>query len=310
MSIQFRSLSKQYRAGAEAVRNLTFEIAPGSVFALMGRNGAGKTTTIHLLLDLILPSGGEARIFGVPAAKLRPEHRQRIGYVSENQRLPDWMRVEEFLRFLKPMYPTWDDSLTQKLVKLFALPMSQRLDRLSRGQRMKVAFLGALCYRPEVLILDEPFSGLDSVMRQDLLDALIEFLGEDERTVLLSSHDLGEVERLADTIGVLNHGRLGLIGNINDLLTSSREVSFLTSNPTPQGELPRDWWNLTTGPHGLTFTAAGVTDDTALTATILTFWPDATHLTLRPPGLSRFYIDYLRHTESPNGISLADNGTK
>ncbi len=297
MSIQCHSLTKHYRAGAEAVRDLTLEITPGSVFALMGRNGAGKTTTIHLLMDLLLPTRGEARIFGVPAAKLKPEHRQRIGYVSENQKLPDWMRIDQFLKFLKPMYPAWDDALTARLVKLFALPMTQRLDRLSRGQRMKAAFLGALCYRPDVLVLDEPFSGLDSVMRQDLLDALVEFLGEGERTVLLSSHDLGEVERLADTIGVLNHGRLGLHGTIDELLSSAREVSFLTSVPPPPGNLPPDWWNVTASPHGITFTAAGVKDEAALTAGIRTRWPDAERLTIRAPGLSRFYIDYLRHTE-------------
>lgn len=298
MSIQFRSLSKQYRAGAEAVRDLTLDIAPGSVFALMGRNGAGKTTTIHLLLDLLRPTRGEARIFGVPAAKLRPEHRQRIGYVSENQKLPDWMRVEEFLRFLKPMYPAWDDALTRQLVKLLALPMDQRLDRLSRGQRMKAAFLGALCYRPEVLVLDEPFSGLDSVMRQDLLDALIGFLGEGGRTVLLSSHDLGEVERLADTIGVLEHGRLGLTGSIGDLLSGAREVSFLTAHLEPPGHLPEDWWNPVISPYGITFTAAAVPDESALACSIQRFWPDAASLTIRPPGLSRFYIDYLRHSEA------------
>lgn len=302
MSIQFCSLSKQYRAGAEALRDLTLDIAPGSVFAIMGRNGAGKTTAIHLLLDLILPTRGEARIFGIPSARLQPTHRQRIGYVSENQDLPDWMNVSTFLRFLKPMYPAWDDALTEKLVRLFALPMGQRLDRLSRGQRMKVAFLGALCYQPEVLVLDEPFSGLDSVIRQDLLDALIEFLSDGERTVLLSSHDLEEVERLADTIGVLDQGRLGLQGNIDHLLSSAREVSFLTAAPLPPGDLPQDWWNPVTGPHGITFTASAVPDESALVRSIQALWPDAASLKLHPPGLSRFYIDYLRHREARAGV--------
>ena len=304
MSIQFHSVTKHYRAGAEAVRDLTLDIPPGSVFALMGGNGAGKTTTIHLLMDLLIPTRGEARIFGVPSPKLGPEHRQRIGYVSENQKLPDWMRVDQFLKFLKPMYPAWDDTLTAKLVKLFALPMGQRLDRLSRGQRMKAAFLGALCYRPDVLVLDEPFSGLDSVMRQDLLDALIEFLGEGERTVLLSSHDLGEVERLADTIGVLNQGRIGLTGGIDELLSGAREVSFLTSQPVLPPVLPPGWWNVTASVHGITFTASTVTDDAALAAAINALWPDAERLTVRPPGLSRFYIDYLRHTEPQTASEL------
>jgi ABC-2 type transport system ATP-binding protein len=296
VSIQLRSLTKQYRRGTDAVSGLTLDIAPGSVFALMGRNGAGKTTTIHLLLDLLAPTSGEARIFGVPAKRLRPQHRQRIGYVSENQQMPDWMRVGQFLRFLQPMYPTWDDDLTDRLVRLFAVPLEQKLSQLSRGQRIKAAFLGALCYRPDVLILDEPFSGLDSVIRQDLLDALVDFLADGEHTVLLSSHDLDEVERLTDTIGVLERGRLGLCGKVDELLTRAREVSFTTAAGRPICPLPSEWWNVVTSAQGATFTASEVTDEATLTADIRRHWPDAASLVIRPPGLRRLYIDYLRQS--------------
>lgn len=301
MSISAQSLTKQYRRGTDAVSGLTFNIEPGSVFALMGRNGAGKTTTIHLLLDLLRPNAGEARLFGVPSPRLRPQHRQRLGYVSENQHLPDWMRLGEFLKFLKPMYPSWDDALTERLVKLFAVPLDQKLSQLSRGQRMKAAFLGALCYQPEVLILDEPFSGLDSVIRQDLLDALVDFLADGQRTVLLSSHDLDEVERLTDTIGVLENGKLALHGKVDDLLATAREVTFSTAAATKPTGLPNEWWNVVTGPLGSTFTATGVTHDTALAAAVKHHWPDATSLTIRPCGLRRLYVDFLRQsgTESP-----------
>ncbi len=299
MPIELHSLTKQYRRGRDAVRGLTLTVEPGAVFALMGRNGAGKTTTIHMMLDLLAPTSGEARLFGVPARRLRAEHRQRIGYVSENQQMPDWMRVDKFLRFLKPMYPTWDDAFTNKLTRLFAVPLDQKLGQLSRGQRMKAAFLGALCYKPDLLILDEPFSGLDSVIRQDLLDALIEYLGEGGRTVLLSSHDLEEVERLADTLGVLENGRLALHGKVDDLLAAAREVTFRTSATRPPPGLPASWWNVVTGPGGATFTAKGIKDDAVLVAEIQKHWPDATSLDIHPPGLRRFYIDFLRHSGEP-----------
>jgi ABC-2 type transport system ATP-binding protein len=295
--ISAQKLTKQYRRGRDAVSGLTLDIAPGSVFALMGRNGAGKTTTIHLLLDLLRPTAGEARLFGVPSPRLRPQHRQRLGYVSENQHLPGWMRLGEFLKFLKPMYPTWDDALTERLVKLFAIPLDQKLSQLSRGQRMKAAFLGALCYQPDVLILDEPFSGLDSVIRQDLLDALVTFLSDGQRTVLLSSHDLEEVERLTDTIGVLENGKLALHGKVDDLLATAREVTFTTAATARPASLPREWWNVVTGPLGSTFTATGVTDEPALAAAVKHYWPDAASLTIRPCGLRRLYVDFLRQSQ-------------
>lgn len=299
--ITLQNLTKAYRRGTDAVAGLTLSVEPGSVFALMGRNGAGKTTTIHLLLDLLRPTAGEARLFGVPSPRLRPQHRQRLGYVSENQHLPGWMRLGEFLKFLRPMYPTWDTALEQRLVKLFAVPLTQKLSQLSRGQRMKAAFLGALCYQPDVLILDEPFSGLDSVIRQDLLDALVDFLADAPRTVFLSSHDLDEVERLTDTIGVLENGKLALHGKVDDLLATAREVTFTTAATTRPEALPGEWWNIVTGPLGSTFTATGVTDDTTLAAAVSHHWPDATSLTIRPCGLKRLYVDFLRQsgTETP-----------
>lgn len=307
MSIQFEALTKTYRKGQDALHALTLDIPPGTSFALMGMNGAGKTTAIHLLLDLLEPTSGGARIFGTPSPRLRPEHRQRLGYVSENQHLPDWMRVDEFVRFLKPMYPTWDDKLTVRLLKIFALPMSQKLSTLSRGQRMKAAFLGALCYQPDVLIMDEPFSGLDAVVREDLLDALVDFLGDGKRTVLLSSHDMNEVERLADTIGILEQGRLAIHGPVDELLSRAREVSFLTNVRPAVGQLQGDWWNVSTRSGGVSFTASDGSDENALAAAIRQVWPDASALTLRPPGLTRFYVDCLRRRSI--GADAEETGT-
>ncbi len=305
MSILCESLTKQYHRGQAALAGLTLSVEPGSVLALLGRNGAGKSTTIQLLVDLLRPTSGEARIFGIPAPRLRPQDRQRIGYVSENQHLPGWLRVGEFVEFLRPMYPAWNDALTAQLMKLFALPLEQKLSQLSRGQRMKAAFLGALCYEPAVLILDEPFSGLDSAIRQDLLDALITFLGDGNRTVLLSSHDIEEVSRLADRIGVLEKGRLALHGNVDDLLARAREVTFATSLTKTVSPLPDSWWNVVTGPLGSTFMATDVAEEAALAAAVKQQWPDASHLAIRPAGLSRFYVDFLRYSEPQTTANTA-----
>ena len=298
MSIQLHQLTKQYRRSQDAVRDLTLSIEPGTVFALMGRNGAGKTTTIQMLMDLLRPTGGEARLFGVPSPRLQPQHRERIGYVSENQDLPDWMQLGQFLEFLRPMYPGWHRPLEDHLVQLFAVPLDSRLSQLSRGQRMKAAFLGALCYRPEILVLDEPFSGLDSVIREDLLDALVTFLGDGTHTVFLSSHDLEEVSRLSDTLGVLENGRLTLHGKVDELLETAREVTFSTAATRPSADVPAAWWHVTTGPHGSSFTATEVKDDAALAAEVIRCWPDATSLRIRPAGLQRFYIDFLRQSQT------------
>lgn len=297
--ISAHGLRKAYRRGKDALHGLDLSVEKGQVCALLGRNGAGKTTTIHLLLDLIPASGGEARLFGTPVKKLTPAHRQRIGYVSENQKLPDWMHLRGFLDFLRPMYPAWDTGLEAELRRIFALPEDQKLRSFSRGQKMKAAFLGALCYRPEVLILDEPFSGLDSVVRQDLLDAMVQFLADGGSTVLLSSHDLEEVERLADSIAVLNQGRLALQSSVESLLRECREVTFSGSGRPPSAPLPSPWWNVVTDTRGGTFTASACTDDAALAAEVRRLWPDAADISIRPAGLRRVYIDFLRqHPDS------------
>ncbi len=238
--IETRDLSCRF-GRAEAVHSLNLRVEPGTVCALLGHNGAGKSTTMHLLLDMVRPSSGEARVFGRPAHRLTEDDRATIGWVADNHDLPGWMTVEEYLRFLKPMYPTWDPAFCDRLGKLFALPPKRRIRQLSRGDRMKAAFLGALSYHPRLLLLDEPFSGLDPAVREDLMDAIVDLTRQEEWTVLLSSHDMDEVERLADQIAVMENGRLRFQESTDSLLERCRAVRVPAALTSLPDTLPPEW---------------------------------------------------------------------
>jgi ABC-2 type transport system ATP-binding protein len=213
----------------EAVRDLTLSVEPGSLFALLGPNGAGKTTTIRTLMNILRPSSGRATIGGVDSRQLGPRELAAIGYVSENQKLPLWMTVRELLAYCRPLYPTWDDGLCRTLAHDFALPLTTKIGRLSRGMRVKAALVSSLAYRPRILVLDEPFSGLDPVVRDDLVHGVLEIAGQEQWTVLLSSHDLDEVERLVDTVGFLDSGRLVLCEPFAELHARFRRVEVTTA---------------------------------------------------------------------------------
>ncbi|HEX5473497.1 MAG TPA: ABC transporter ATP-binding protein [Vicinamibacterales bacterium] len=215
----------------DAVNGLTMTVPEGSVFALIGPNGAGKTTTIKLLMNLLRPSGGMARVLGADVRRLGPAELRRIGYVSENQRLPDWMTPAQLLRYCRAFYPSWDAALERRLQASLGLTQNARLRSLSRGTRMKVALLASLAYRPELVVLDEPFTGLDPVVRDELIRALLDASGDRRWTVLISSHDVDEVERLADWIAFLDAGRLRFAEPTASLLARFRRVEVVSDDP-------------------------------------------------------------------------------
>jgi ABC-2 type transport system ATP-binding protein len=214
----------------EAVRDLTLAVEPGSLFALLGPNGAGKTTTIRTLVNILRPSSGHATLGGVDSRRLGPGELATIGYVSENQKLPVWMNVGQLFAYCRPFYPTWDDALCRTLADDFALPLTTKIGRLSRGMRVKAALVSSLAYRPRILVLDEPFSGLDPVVRDDLVHGVLEMAGQEQWTVLLASHDLDEVERLVDTVGFLDAGQLVLSEPFPDLHARFRRVEVTRSD--------------------------------------------------------------------------------
>jgi len=217
--IQFENMHKCFGKTA-AVDGLDLEVPEGRILAFLGPNGAGKTTTIKTMLNLYQPDEGRVSVLGVDSRKLKPQQFRSIGYVSENQQLPEWMTVGGFLRYCKPMYPTWDDEFCSRLLKQFELPLDKKLKSLSRGMKMKAALLSSLVYRPKLVVLDEPFTGLDPLVRDEFIRGMLELTEQEGWTVFLSSHDIDEVERLCDSIAVIDEGRLRLSESVDELQES------------------------------------------------------------------------------------------
>jgi ABC-2 type transport system ATP-binding protein len=226
----------------DAVHGLSVQVPAGSIFALIGPNGAGKTTTIKLLMNLLRPTAGSARVLGTDSRRLQLQHLRRIGYVSESQRLPGWMTPGELFDYCRPLYPGWDDALCRTLRAELGLTSEAPLRTLSRGTRMKAALLASLAYRPELILLDEPFTGLDPLVREELIRGLLEVASDRARTVLVSSHDIDEVERLADWVGYLDRGRLMFAEPVSSLLERFRLVEVVVApDGTPAMPANSDW---------------------------------------------------------------------
>jgi ABC-2 type transport system ATP-binding protein len=176
-AIRTDNLTKRYRRIA-ALDGVKLEVQEGAVYALVGQNGAGKTTAIKILMNLISATGGTADVLGMDSRKIRGEAYTRIGYVSENQEMPEWMRVGALLTYLADFYPTWDLTLQAALIKQFELPLDRKIKDLSRGMKMKLALAGALAFHPPLIVLDEPFGGLDPLVRDQLIEGLLERASE------------------------------------------------------------------------------------------------------------------------------------
>lgn len=254
--IETDKLSRRFRA-TEAVHELTLAVPTGSVFALLGPNGAGKTTTLKMLVNLLPPSGGAARVLGVDSRRLGERQLAQIGYVSENQKLPDWMTVSQLLDYSRPFYPCWDRALEAKLMARFELPPGRKLKQLSRGMLMKAALLSSLPYRPKLLVLDEPFSGLDPVVREDFTAGLLEAAQLGETSVVVSSHDIEEVERLADHVALLEDGRLQLAEPTEALLGRFRRIEVEQEGVINRENLPAAWLHWQAGAGLAAFVDSG-----------------------------------------------------
>ena len=241
-AIECENLSRSF-GRVPAVQGLDLRIPDGSFFALLGPNGAGKSTLLKLLLNLLRPTSGRSRVLGRESGSLGPADFRRIGYVADGQDLPDWMTVSQLLAYCRPLYPTWDDGLAARLQGQFDLPGDRPIKKLSRGMRMKAALLSNLSYRPELMVLDEPFGGLDPLVRDDFIQGLLEIPGDDRpRTFIVSSHDIDEVERLADQVGFLAAGRLLVHESADALRGRFRTVEVVgtqaVSSPSP---VPAGW---------------------------------------------------------------------
>src|SRR5215472_14604194 len=229
----------------DALRGLSFEVPEGSALALIGANGAGKTTTIKILMNIFKPSRGMATVLGVDSTAISPRELAQIGYVSENQEMPGRLAVGEYLDYLRPFYPRWDKSLETLVRHQLLLPPDRKIKDLSHGMRMKMALACALPYRPKLLVLDEPFSGLDPLVRDEFMESLLHQAGE--MTILISSHELGEIDGVATHLAFLDEGRLLFQESMTDVIARFREVRVtLDREPAAATHAPSDWLQLRT----------------------------------------------------------------
>jgi len=233
--ISSQSLSKRFRRTV-VLDGLDLEVPAGSIYGLVGPNGVGKTTTIKVLMNIFPPSGGSSEVLGTDSRRLGPRQFEQIGYVSENQELPEWMTVGYFLEYLSTFYPTWDRALAADLVRQFQLPADRKLRHLSRGMKMKAALASSLAYSPKLIVLDEPFTGLDALVRDELVESLL--ARSEGATIFISSHDLAEIESFASHIGYLDGHKLQFSEELDALRARFREV-VLTFETAPA--LPAQW---------------------------------------------------------------------
>lgn len=219
--IDVSALTRRFGA-TTALDSVSLSLPRGAVYGLVGENGAGKTTLIKHILGLLRAQSGSVRVFGLDPVTDPVGVLSRTGYLSEEHDLPGWMRVDELIRYSRAFYPAWDDAYTEELREAFALEPSATIKDLSKGEKARVGLLVALAYHPELLVLDEPSSGLDPVVRRDILDAIIRTIADQGRTVLFSSHLLDEVERVADHVTMLSHGNILLSAPLADIRESHR----------------------------------------------------------------------------------------
>ncbi|MBL8819141.1 MAG: ABC transporter ATP-binding protein [Planctomyces sp.] len=227
--IEVQKLSRRFD-GKFALNELSISIPRGGVFGLIGGNGAGKTTLIRHLLGLLRPESGTVRVFGMDPIRSTREVLGRVGYLSEDRDLPDWMRISELMSYTQAFYPAWDPIFAEQLRNDFDLNPKARVRTLSRGQRARAGLLIALAHRPDLLLLDEPSSGLDPVVRRDILGSIIRTVADEGRTVLFSSHLLDEVERVADQVAIIHHGRILLTGAMDEIRERHRRVTLRFRN--------------------------------------------------------------------------------
>jgi ABC-2 type transport system ATP-binding protein len=207
-----------------ALNDVTLAVPRGCVFGLVGENGAGKSTLIKHLLGLWRAQSGSVKVFGLDPVVEPPAVLGRVGYLSEQPDLPGWMRVAELLRYTQAFYARWDTAYAGELLGQFGLDLKARIRTLSKGQRARLGLIAAEAHRPDLLILDEPSSGLDPIVRRDILETIIRTVTDEGRTVIFSSHLLDEVERVSDHVAMLHQGALKLCAPLDDIKAQHRRI--------------------------------------------------------------------------------------
>ncbi len=283
-------LGKKYLS-QEAVLNLNLEVPAGSMFGFIGPNGAGKTTTIKTIMNIFVPSDGSATVLGLDSRRLSPARLQQIGYVSENQELPAWMSVDYYLEYCRAFYPTWDTALCDALVKQFDLPRKRQLKQLSRGMRMKAALVSAIAYRPQLLILDEPFSGLDPLVRDELVEGILGISADHGWTVFVSSHDLAEIENLVTNVAYLDRGRLQFSEELASLQDRFREVEVTCDGPaSAPAPWPEAWLRAETSDAVVRFVVTDYSEDDT-PQQVRSMFPNCRDLSIQAMSLRSIFVN-------------------
>ena len=289
--IQVKNLWKRF-GRLDALRGLNLAVPNGSAYTLIGANGAGKTTTIKVLMNIIEPTSGSVQVLRVDSRRISTNELSRIGYVSENQDVPERLTVGEYLRYLRPFYKTWDRDLEASILRQLRLPVDRRIGHLSHGMRMKMGLACALPFRPELLILDEPFSGLDPLVRDEFMEQLLKQAGD--MTILISSHELAEIDGVATHVGFLDQGRLLFQDSMLELTSRFREMRVTTEHPArePKG-IPPDWLEMKIEGNVVSFVDTQFSDE-GLTERMELLIGEVRHIDTQPMSLRSIFTTLAR----------------
>ncbi len=283
MAVQTRGLGRRFLRH-EGLREVGLDVPEGAAFALIGANGAGKTTLLRILVNILRPSSGSAKVLGKDSRALTAADFNRIGYVAENQKLPERLTVGQYLEYLSSLYQGWDKHLQPRLLTSLDLPTDRPLGKLSHGMRIKAMLAGALAFRPRLLLLDEPLSGLDPLTRDEIIEGLL--AQADETTIIISSHEMSEVEGLATHVAYMERGRLAFQCLTEALLARFRDVAatFETAPASLEG-LPGAWTSPRLFERTLRFVDTAFAGDAELAAALKDRFGPIEQLQARPMSL-------------------------
>lgn len=235
-ALEIRGLKKSF--GAFTLGPIDMTVPDGAIYGFVGPNGAGKTTTIDLIFGMGAKDAGEIRVLGLDHLKDEVKMKQQVGYVSPDLNYSPWGKVGRVIQFVKGFYPTWDDAYCDQLLRSMNVNKAERILSLSFGARIKLSLILALSWRPKLLILDEPTVGLDAISKQEVFSELLSAVGDGERSVLISSHGLTDLERFADHIGMIKHGKMLFEGSTADMIERHRIVDFVADRGHSIAERP------------------------------------------------------------------------
>jgi ABC-2 type transport system ATP-binding protein len=286
----------------QALRDVDFVVPEGSLYTLLGPNGSGKTTLLQLLMGLRRGNAGRVSVMGIDSAKLEANDRRWLGYVAEGQSLPGWMRLGEVEAYLAPLYDTWDAALANDLRERFELDPTRKIRTFSRGEQMKAALLCALAPRPRVVVMDEPFAGMDALVKDELVRGLLESAGSEGWTMLLCSHDIGELELLADWVGILDRGAMLVSERMDalsarfkhiDVTMSAEGASAVRNDRT----LPNEWLRVERAGQRMSFIMSRATDQ-PIADTIAARLDGVTHIETRGATLQEIFLALVKREQA------------